>query len=457
MAENSEKEKQTEGLYLNIKINRNNKNGIYNYNSKDTKNLNTFIPGRGFLVKDENNEIKLYEHQKNITQNEIILFFIRIRKDKVILEKEGTIYSNDKWTLKDIFKGKEPLLDVNDINIRTLNEYIWIIINSDTIDNDDCENDDYCLIENEIIKFGNIKYYVREIHIENKNNEEKRKPIFKLIPVCKEYKKCNEQCNEKCNEKCIEHCNCGKERYLLCECKNKYQHYDEMNKWLNDRVIIRENKKKTVTNYTFKILQCKELYEKDNNCNGRECKYCNCKYDNTYYPIRFRLPDKKDIIDFYPIKKPENSDYLILESFEYINLDNGTSEKNIHIIKLNEEEDINIGRGRNNDVIIDDKSVSKDHATIRYHKEEGKLILKNKSEKSGTLILCKDTKVEVKKEAVYLQINNVYIEAKVMKENDFLKIKNNESIFPFPYEEEKDSKNKTKDSDDKTKENNTKQ
>jgi hypothetical protein len=392
----------------------------------------------------------------------VILFFIRIRKDKVILEKEGTIYSNDKWTLKDIFKGKEPILDVNDINIRALNEYIWKTINLDVLDNDCKDNDDYCLMENDIIKFGNIKYYVREIHIENDYNEEKRKQIFKLIPVCKELKQCNEKGNEKGNEKDNEDCHCGKERYRLCECKNKYQHYEEMNKWLNDNVIIRENNKKTVTNYTFKILQCKDLYEKDNNCNGRECKNCNCKYDNTYYPIRFRLSEKDEIIDFYPIEKPKNSDYLILESFEYINLDNGTSEKKIHIIKLKEGEDINIGRGKDNDVIIDDKSVSKDHATIKYHKEERKLILKNKSEKSGTLILYKDTKVEVKnKKEKYLQINNVYIGAKEMKGEDFLKIKNDESKYPFEYKDHsndknKDSDNKTKDSEDKAKKNNIK-
>ena len=339
-------------------------------------------------------------------------------------------------TLKEIFKGKEPVLDVNDINIRALNEYIWKIINSDTLDND-CENDDYYLRENDIIKFGNIKYYVREIHIENNCNcnEEKRKQIFKLIPVCKDLKQCNEKGNEKGNEKVNEYCNCGKERYRLCECKNKYQHYEEMNKWLKDRVIIRENNKKTVTNYTFKILHCKELYEKDNNCSGKECKYCNCKYDNTYYPIRCKLPNKEDIIDFYPIKKPENSDYLVLESFEFLNLDKGTIEKNIHVIKLNEEEDINIGRGRNNDVIIDDESISENHAVIRYYNGEKKLVLKNRSETSGTLVLYKDTKVEVKEKAVYLQINNVYIEAKVMKGEDFFKIENNETIYPFPIED----------------------
>jgi hypothetical protein len=338
--------------------------------------------------------------------------------------------------LKDIFKSKEPVLDVNDINLRALNEYIWKIINLDVLENDDdCENDDYYLVENDIIKFGNIKYFVREIHIEGENNWEKRKQIFKLIPECKDYKKCNEQCNDKCDEKCNVHCNCNKERYRLCECKNKYLHYDEMNKWLDNRVIIRENNKKTVTNYTFKIYHCKELYEKDNNCSGKECKYCNCKYDNTYYPIRCKLPNKEDIIDFYPIKKPENSDYLVLESFEFLNLDNGTSERNIHVIKLNEEEDINIGRGRNNDVIIDDESISENHAVIRYYNGEKKLVLKNRSETSGTLVLYKDTKVEVKEKAVYLQINNVYIEAKVMKGEDFFKIENNETIYPFPIED----------------------
>ena len=61
---------------------------------------------------------------------------------------------------------------------------------------------------------------------------------------------------------------CNKEIYRLCKCK-KYQHYDTMKKWLEDRVIIRENDKKTVTNYTFKIFHCKERIEEDPNCNGK--------------------------------------------------------------------------------------------------------------------------------------------------------------------------------------------
>ena len=405
------------GLYLNIKIYSINKNGIYDHrpnNSHEKETFNIFIPESGFLVKDKDDKIKCYAQQKDMSQDEIILFYIRIRKNKCFLEKE---YQNDNWTLNDLFSGKIKL-DVNEKNISILDEFVWRVLN---IDN---PNDDYYLKENDILKFGYIKYFVREIHIENKKKEEdKQKQIFNLITTCSEYKICNEQCEYKCNEKGNEHANCNKE-YRLCKCE-KYQHIDIMRKWLDNRVIKQDNNKKTVKNYEFRIFHCIERTEKDPDCDGKKCEYCNCKYCNTYYPLYIKIPNQEEIIEFYPIKKPEKSDYLILESFNYLSLNNGTTEKNIHIAELTEE-DINIGRVNTNDItndiIINDDYISREQATIKYNKEEGKLILKNRSKKSGTLILVKDNKIEVKDEkGVRLQINNIFIEAKLMKEKDFLK------------------------------------
>jgi hypothetical protein len=222
MEDKSQKEKI--GLYLNLKIIlnvENKKYGIYDYSSGDEKiiNLNTFITEKAFLVKDKNNNIKLYENQRYISiQNEKILFYIRIRNNKIILEKEGAVFPDDNLTLRDIFKNHKEL-DVNEKNIKALNECFWKVINSDTIEN---PNGNYYLNENDIIKIGYLKYFVREINIKKRKNDGKQKQIFNLIPYCYNYKKCDEQCNEKCNEYCNKHCNCNKERYCLCQCGEKY-------------------------------------------------------------------------------------------------------------------------------------------------------------------------------------------------------------------------------------------
>ena len=303
--ENLSKEEKY-GVCLNITIYNNNDNDFSDSSSSETDNFNKFITKNTFIVKDKYNKIKEYKMFRDIRveKGEKFLFYIRIRNNKCFLEKE---YLNYNWTLTDLFSGKIKL-DVNEKNISILDEFFWKVLNSDN------PNDDYYLRENDILKFGYIKYFVREIHIENKKNEDKQKRIFNLIPECSDYKICNEQCQYKCKEHGNEHVNCNKE-YRLCKCE-KYQHIDEMKKWLDERVIKIDNNKKTVSNYDFKIFHCKERIEKDPNCVGENCKYkycnykyCNCKYCNTYYPLYIIIPIKKEIIEFYHIKKPQKSDY----------------------------------------------------------------------------------------------------------------------------------------------------
>ena len=385
--EKNKTKENTFGLHLNLKINTFNKNGIFIYNSNETKNVTLFIKDNSFIVKNEyDSSINVYEQQSHIQQNEKILFFIRIRRNQIYLEKIDYNFRDNNN------------LEVIEDNINKINFFIWEIIHSDTLTlNNIYTNEEFFLRENDIIKFGNIKYIVREIHFKNnKNNDNnKQKQIFNLLPVCSQIKKC-----DICNE----------DIYRLCKCEN-YQHLSCFRKWIDYRIKIRENKKKTVKNYFFEILKCNEIIEKDPNCDG-ECKNCNCRRCNTFYPLKFKANDK--IIDIYPISKPVNSDYLILESLEYQN--SGKYEKKIHVVQLTEE-DINIGREDNNDIIIDNQSVSREHAVIRYYKENEnvKLLLKNRNNKSSTLALIRKPRIEVKENNIYLQIDNTLIEARSSK------------------------------------------
>ncbi len=385
-----EKEKEEKyGVYLNLKTRKRYKSGIFDYSSNvnDNKIINTFITKEIYLKKDKYNDIKGYENKKAENENE---------NDSLILTLFNNKINNNKFYIDNLTftENTNSPLDINEKNIKLLNTFIWKVINSDSID-DNNPNDDYFLRENDIIKFGDIKYIVKEIHIENKEKENKQNQILNLIPTCSEHKIC-EYCNE--------------EIYRLCEC-NEYQHFDCIQKWIDGNKRV-ENNRKTVINYIFNIFECKELIDKDRNCSGDGCKYCKCKYCNTYYPLKFKLSNENKIIDFYRIEKPENSNYLILESLEYLNKYKRL-EKNIHIIKLNGE-DINIGSGNNNDIIIDDKTVSKEHAVIKYDKENNKLCLKNKNKKAGTLVLIQESNIEINENGIYLQVDNTFIEAKIM-------------------------------------------
>lgn len=396
--EKNKAKENTYGVYLNFKINKLNKYGIFNYNSNEINNMNIFIKDNSFIVKNEYDIINVYDQQSKIQQNENILFHIRIRGNRSYLEKSDYNFRDNNN------------LEVNEENIKKINFFIWEIIHSDILTlNNIYTNEEFFLKENDILKFGNVKYIVREIHFKNnKNNDNnKQKEIFNLLPECSQTKKCDI---------------CDEEIYRLCKCED-YQHLSCIKKWISKRIIIKENKKKTVKNYLFQILKCNEFIQKDPNCDG-ECKNCNCIRCNTFFPLKFKVKTENEnkIIDIYPISKPANSDYLILESLEFEN--SGKYLKNIHVIQLNEE-DINIGRGSDNDIIIDNQSVSKEQAVIRYYKENEnvKLLLKNKSNKFGTLALITKPRIEVNEKNIYLQIDNTLIEAKNMKEEDYLKFK----------------------------------
>lgn len=384
------------GVYLNLKTRNRKTSGIFDYSCDSrNKNKNFFIRKYTYLIKDENNDIKEYEYLENISEKDIIIFLIRTRKNKFYI---------DNVTLM-----KKHNLEHNKENIKMLNNFIWKVINSDSLDIKN-PNEDYYLQQNDIIKFGNVKYIVSEIHFNNnkKDNKINNNEIISLIPKCLEYKKCDY---------------CHKDIYRLCKC-NEFHHYDCINKYIEDNMRFFQNKKKTVTNYVFRIIECKEIIKKDTSSDGIESKNYEDIKCNTYYSLKFKLSDNS-IIDCYPIDKPLNKDCLILESLEFENVEyNNRIEKNIHIIELNGEE-INIGREKYNDVIIDDSSVSIEHAVIRYDKINKKLLLKNKSKEAGTLVLYREPKIEMKEKEIYLQVDNTFIEAKLMKEEEYLKTKDN--------------------------------
>ena len=356
------KEDNIAGVWMNMKTYLKNIVGIFDYSSSKNNCCNVLIK-KNYIVRTENNKIKYYKQHKEISKVEKILFIINYRKDNLKIEK-GYFNLN---------------LEQNEEEINSINNYIWYVINS--VDNNDInENEDYYLSENNILKFGKVKYIVKEIHIENNKNINinNNKKIFDLNHICKAHKYC-----EFCKGLMIKF-------YEYDE----FEHFNCIKDWINDRIITRENE--IVNSYYFNIFQCKEYLRR--NCNEEKCEKDDCcKKCNTYYPLYFKLDQngnpseeekkgQKEYIEFYEIKKPENCDYLILESLPHLDkISNSPKiEKDIHVIKLIEGKDINIGSGKNNDVIIHDISVCKMHSVIKYDKNEGKILLQNKSTRKST-------------------------------------------------------------------------
>ena len=404
------------GLYLDFKTYTNKEKSIYDFSSKETNEINTLIENGTFIVRKDKSFIRVdmqSEIQKNL--GEELLFKVRIR-------------NNDIFMLENPVPNKNipPTKD----NINNINNKIWFVLNSNN-PKLEIENEDYYLCENDVIRMGNIKLIVKELNIEDTKEKEKKKddniilkeeeerqrnenydinklnenggPIFNFF---EQIKKCfilqeevdNENiiCNI-CKEK-----NCDKDNPLIAFCDCNYFHFKCLkNKIKNDNIKYFQNDKKTVDTYYIKRYRCET------------CRLV--------FPLAFKIEQIKQTYQLFDINKPKEGNYMILESIEdkvYYGF-----LKLIYVIKLTEDNKnaINIGRIMDgNDIIIRDPSISKMHAEIKYDKERGKILIKNKSKKFGTSILIKNPLI-IKNKKILLQNGSTLIEAKLMKVGEFEK------------------------------------
>ena len=95
--------------------------------------------------------------------------------------------------------------------------------------------------------------------------------------------------------------------------------------------------------------------------------------------------------------------------------------KSIHVIQLTEDV-IKIGRGHESDVRINDISVSRVHALLKYDNVTGRLLIRNLKSKFGTLVLLKKPLI-IKDKKIDLQVGRTFIEAGLISKNEFERLK----------------------------------
>ena len=423
------------GLYLNIKTYKKTSGTLFDNNSYNYKEINTLIENGTYLVRKDDKIIRV-EKQSNIEskRGEELLFYIRFNKN-------GIISLENPVPIKNI-----PLTDNN---INTLNHKIWYVLNSNN-PNIKNPNEDYYLCQNDIIKIGNVKLIVGEIHLTKgegniiKNNtynyninllNKNGGPIFNFYPEIKKYYISTEQLkniNIKCNFCHNNQCNMDNPIITFCDC-NFYYHFICLKNFLEKYTKKEEEKKKTIKSYYIKKLYCEK-----------------CKSN---YPIKFNINECDKSYELINIYKPDTGNYMILES-----LDNRIyfgSMKVIFVIELKEKDKkkdkekdkkkdkekdkeeeeeekeniIRLGRKNNNDIVLCDPSVSREHAEIIY--ENGNILIKNKDAKYGTLILVKKS-IKINDNLILFQIGNTAIEARKMKFGEFEKMKFKNVKNPLP-------------------------
>jgi hypothetical protein len=108
--------------------------------------------------------------------------------------------------------------------------------------------------------------------------------------------------------------------------------------------------------------------------------------------------------------------------FESLNqVKDNSNIKSIHIISLTDDI-IKIGRGHESDVRINDISVSRVHALLKYDTVTGRLLIRNLKSKFGTLVLLKKPLI-IKDKKIDLQVGRTFIEAGLISKNEFERLK----------------------------------
>ena len=460
---------ENEGLYLHLKTFKTTLIGLYgNNNPEKIKTLNFFITNNSYLLKINDNIVSSQEHSLNGINSEYHpMFLIKVNKEEkkeankiyrlicpisqliyVPINKNIDIIKNKLWFV--INSGKEELKKIENKNQDNKQENI-IMTNENEF-----QNADYYLNENDVIKFGNIIYIVKEIHI-RKGKEEVKEIIKK-----------NENEKDKINNYDIHKLNVNNGKKLIfnssyqediilkskdsknlndynyCEhiiscmtSKEKSDKIKEIKDLINQYKVVIENKSKTVITYKLILHKC-ETCNKESN-----------EDLNIIYPLRFKTSENSEIYELIDIEKDENKDYIILESLEIIS--NGPIIKYIHFIELKgdeNEEYIKIGRDHNtNDVINDEKTISRHHAFIKYNKNDKTLILKNISENSITSVLLRFATLNIlKNKEICLQSGETVFTIKIMTKEIYNKI---EEEFNKIKEEEKKKENEKKEEEAK--------
>ena len=245
------------------------------------------------------------------------------------------------------------------------------------------ENEEYNLLENDIIKFGNRKYEIIKKHtsstipeIKNQLNEVNYKfgsIFYKFYP---EYNKNNYNVCKECNKD-----NPSEEnpKMKLCQCE-KYIHYECLKNKINKKIIKVLSNKNAIL-YTHKFFNCSK-----------------CK---SAYPYKFYINDKEySLID---LEISENNDFIILERLNSLKEEKDGKKRNkkeILVIYLSE-----------NEIILENGII------IKYNKNSNYLTIINKNNNLPVPVLIKgNIKLELNKK-IFFQTGNVYIKAEC-KEQD---------------------------------------
>ncbi|CAD8208539.1 unnamed protein product [Paramecium octaurelia] len=165
-----------------------------------------------------------------------------------------------------------------------------------------------------------------------------------------------------------------------CQCSGsvKYIHIKCLQQWIHNKFKIRELNNIVLYFWSNLICEiCKEQYK-------LEYKFKNRKYH---------------LID---IPRPKEAYFIF-----WISHIDKNKEKGLYVINLNGRTNIKIGRVQENDIKLQDISVSRNHALITFNREDESIYLEDLGSKFGTLLQIDQLKLDCK--SIIQVANSVFI------------------------------------------------
>lgn len=215
----------------------------------------------------------------------------------------------------------------------------------------------YRLAEGDVIKLGRFKFRVRQLATPASGDVEPELRLDDNGNACPA--DCTGNSTAMCRICLLE--GPGDDDPLIAPCKCKgsieYVHLRCLRYWIRGRLNISDNPNGS---YFYQPLAC-EL----------------CK---AVYPTHVQQEEKKSPLVEVPRTQPP---FVVLESMVR---DSQQHSRGLHVISLAEKA-LKLGRGHESDVRISDVSISRHHATIRFH--EGQFLLQDQESKFGTLVAMK--------------------------------------------------------------------
>lgn len=255
--------------------------------------------------------------------------------------------------------GTDPLLRVVErsgsfwvdrVSPSSSSRKLWMVVR-------DVSASGYRLAEGDVIKLGRFKFRVRQLAIPSRGDVEPELRLDESGTVCRA--DLPDQELNMCRICLLE--GPGEDDPLIspCRCKGsiEFVHLRCLRYWIRGRLNISDNPSGS---YFYQPLAC-ELCQ-------------------AVYPTHIHTESKRTPLVEVPRTQPP---FVVLESMVRESQQHG---RGLHVISLAEKA-LRLGRGHESDVRISDVSISRCHATVRFH--DGQFLLQDNNSKFGTLVAMK--------------------------------------------------------------------